>query len=245
EPLNFEASLDKILPLFALLKEGEIKLEGGTWLFSGTPLTAADAESIRATFARDRLSEAGWSLALAAPAPAELQPAQVATVAVEPAAKEPAPAAVATQPEPVAAPAAEPAPQVQAVPAAPSETLELCRANLSALSAQNGILFRSGAAILAEGTQTILASIADAISHCPDVAIDVAGHTDSDGDAAANLALSVARAEAVVAALINLGVGPERLYAIGYGESQPVADNATPAGKAQNRRIVVSVREGD
>ena len=80
---------------------------------------------------------------------------------------------------------------------------------------------------------------------CPNAAIDVEGHTDSDGDDQRNLALSVARAEAVVNALIERGVAPERLYAIGYGEAQPVADNATAAGKRQNRRIVVSVRAAD
>lgn len=251
EPLNFEANLDKILPLFALLKEGEVKLEGGAWLFSGTPLTSADAESIRATFARDRLSEAGWGLALAVPAPSTPtapEQTQVAAATPEPVVTEPAPTeeTVPAEPEPVAAPAMEPAQPAQTAPApsASPETLEQCRTNLAALSAQNGILFRSGAAVLVEGTETILASIADAINHCPDAAIDVAGHTDSDGEAEANLALSVARAEAVIAALINLGVGAERLYAIGYGESQPVADNATAVGKAQNRRIVVSVRDG-
>lgn len=254
EPLNFEASIDKVLPLFALLKEGEIKLDSGAWFFSGTPLTAADAESIRATFARDPLSEAGWGLALAAPAPsapAVPEQTQVASTAPEPVVTEEAPAEPASaeevaQPEPVEPPVVEAAPQAQVAPASSGspETLEQCRTTLAALSAQNGILFRSGAAVLAEGTEAILASIADAINHCPGAAIDVAGHTDSDGEAAANLALSVARAEAVITALIGLGVGPERLYAIGYGESQPVADNATAAGKAQNRRIVVSVRQG-
>ncbi|MBO9589663.1 OmpA family protein [Devosia sp.] len=247
EPLNFEASLDKILPLFALLKQGEVKLEGGAWLFSGTPLTSADAESIRATFARDRLSEAGWGLALAAPAPSAPttpEQTQIAAATPEPVVTEPTPSkeTAPAEPEPVTAPAAEPA-QTNPAPAVSPETLDQCRTSLAALSAQNGILFRSGAAVLAEGAETILASIAEAINHCPGAAIDVAGHTDSDGEASANLALSVARAEAVVAALINLGVGAERLYAIGYGESQPVADNATAAGKAQNRRIVVSVRD--
>lgn len=250
EPLNFEASIDKVLPLFALLKEGEIKLDSGAWLFSGTPLTAADAESIRATFARDHLSEAGWGLALAAPAPSAPtvpEQTQVASTAPELVVAEPAPTEEVAQPaaEPAEPPVVEAAPQAQVAPA-PSgspETLEQCRTTLAALSAQNGILFRSGAAVLAEGTEAILASMADAINHCPGAAIDVAGHTDSDGEAAANLALSVARAEAVITALMGLGVSPERLYAIGYGESQPVADNATAAGKAQNRRIVVSVRQ--
>lgn len=251
EPLNFEASLDKILPLFALLQEGEIKLEGDAWAFTGTPLTTADAESIRAAFSRDHLGEAGWSLALAAPAPsapAVVEQTQVVATPSEPVETEPAPAEPVAQPapEPAAAPVAEVVPQVQAAPASasPPETIEQCRANLAALSAQNGILFRSGAAVLADGTEPVLASLAAAINQCPSAAIDVAGHTDSDGEAAANLALSVARAEAVITALIGLGVGPERLYAIGYGESQPVADNATAAGKAQNRRIVVSVRDG-
>ena len=248
EPLNFEASVDKAMPLFALLKDGEIKLDGGAWTLSGTPLTAADAESIRATFDRDHLSDAGWSLVLAAPAPSApvtAEPTQVATTAPEPVVEEPVPVEEVAQPEPepVAAPVAE-VPQAQAPASSTAETLEQCRTNLAALSAQNGILFRSGAAVLAEGTETILASMAEAINHCPGAAIDVAGHTDADGEAAANLALSVARAEAVVTALIGLGVGPERLYAIGYGESQPIADNATSAGKAQNRRIVVSVRDG-
>jgi OmpA-OmpF porin, OOP family len=236
EPLNFEASVEKILPLFALLQEGEAKFEGGTWLLSGTPKSAADAESIRTAFAADHLSEAGWSLALAAAAAAA-----PALAAAPPAPEQPAAPAA----EPVPAPAeGTPAPVAAAPAAQPSANIDECRTTLAALSAQNGILFRSGAAVLAEGTETVLQAIADAILHCPDVAIDVAGHTDSDGDANANLALSVARAEAVVTALIGLGVGPERLYAIGYGESQPVADNGTAAGKAQNRRIVVSVRDG-
>ncbi len=70
----------------------------------------------------------------------------------------------------------------------------------------------------------------------------VEGHTDADGDDRLNLALSVARAEAVVGALIERGVSPARLYAIGYGESQPVADNGTADGRAQNRRVELNIQ---
>ena len=56
-----------------------------------------------------------------------------------------------------------------------------------------------------------------------------------------NLALSVSRAEAVVDALIERGVGYQRLYAVGYGESLPIADNDTTAGKRANRRIAFTL----
>ena len=258
EPFNFVAEIDRIAPLFALLEDGEIRFENGSWLFSGTPKSAADADSIRAAFATDRLAEAGWSLALGTPATSTRAVAEATSPAFAMPTQTPpsaAPAAAAPEQDPSPALSVEaPAPKSEAEvkpPAVPavvtaqaSDNIALCRTRLAELSAQNGILFRSGAAVLAEGADAVLQAIAAAANQCPSAAIDVAGHTDSDGEAAANLALSVARAEAVVSALVKLGVGPERLYAIGYGETEPVADNTTPAGKTQNRRIVVSVRDG-
>jgi OOP family OmpA-OmpF porin len=120
--------------------------------------------------------------------------------------------------------------------------LAQCQARLAELSAHNAILFQSGAAIIAAGAGPELDAFAEALLLCPDAAVEVEGHTDADGDDQLNLALSVARAEAVVGALIERGVSPARLYAIGYGESRPVADNETADGKRRNRRIVVSVR---
>ena len=120
--------------------------------------------------------------------------------------------------------------------------LALCQARLAELSAHNAILFQSGAAIIAASADTELDAFAQALLLCPDADVDVEGHTDADGDDRLNLALSVARAEAVVNALIERGVSPARLYAIGYGETLPVADNATADGKRQNRRIVVALR---
>ncbi len=136
----------------------------------------------------------------------------------------------------VAAPAATPA-----TPPANDAALVQCRAQLAELSAHNAILFQSGAAVIAETAKAELDAFAAVLARCATASVYVEGHTDSDGDDRKNLALSVARAEAVVAALIERGIAPERLYAIGYGESQPVADNATSEGKRKNRRIVVTL----
>jgi outer membrane protein OmpA-like peptidoglycan-associated protein len=65
----------------------------------------------------------------------------------------------------------------------------------------------------------------------------IEGHTDSVGSDTFNLALSNARAEAGIDYLTALGVQPTRLFAVGYGETDPIADNDTAAGRTQNRRL--------
>jgi OOP family OmpA-OmpF porin len=67
----------------------------------------------------------------------------------------------------------------------------------------------------------------------------VEGHTDSQGADAANMSLSQRRADAVMKYLVDHGVAAGRLAAKGYGETEPVADNATAEGRAQNRRVVL------
>lgn len=121
--------------------------------------------------------------------------------------------------------------------------LDACQAKVAEFSARNAILFQSGAAIIAEESEPALDELASYLALCPEADVDIEGHTDADGDDQLNLALSVARAEAVVNALITRNVAASRLYAIGYGESDPIADNATSAGKRLNRRIVVKVLE--
>lgn len=65
----------------------------------------------------------------------------------------------------------------------------------------------------------------------------VAGHTDSDGAAEANLDLGLRRAHAVASALVRRGIYQASIYRISFGEAMPVADNATAAGRARNRRV--------
>ncbi len=86
----------------------------------------------------------------------------------------------------------------------------------------------------------MLASIA---RNC-DARIEIAGHTDSRGDAAINLKLSQRRADAVRKYLVQSGVNLDWVKAIGYGETQPIADNATEAGRKANRRIELRVLGG-
>ena len=121
--------------------------------------------------------------------------------------------------------------------------LELCIARVSAFDERNAILFDAGSARITRDSLPALVEIADVLKACPAATVQVEGHTDADGDEESNLILSVARAEAVVDRLIELGIGEARLYAIGYGESLPVASNETRDGKQRNRRIVLSVSE--
>jgi outer membrane protein OmpA-like peptidoglycan-associated protein len=119
-----------------------------------------------------------------------------------------------------------------------------CSIPLAEFSARNAILFQSGAARIAPESQAALDELAADLHACPEALVHVEGHTDTDGDDQLNLALSVARAEAVVRALVDRGIVAARLYAVGYGESSPIATNDTPDGKRLNRRIVVTMVEG-
>jgi outer membrane protein OmpA-like peptidoglycan-associated protein len=100
-----------------------------------------------------------------------------------------------------------------------------------------GVNFTSGRSILTRASYVILDEVAASLIANPDVRIEVAGHTDGSGSETLNLRLSQARAAAVRHYLASKGVKPERMVARGYGESEPVASNATASGKAQNRRV--------
>lgn len=119
--------------------------------------------------------------------------------------------------------------------------IDICREKVTAFAARNAILFQAGGAILTDESAPALDELAGYLKACPEATVHVEGHTDADGDEAVNLALSVSRAEAVVAALIDRGVGFERLYAVGYGESLPIDTNDTRAGKQANRRIAFTI----
>jgi outer membrane protein OmpA-like peptidoglycan-associated protein len=121
--------------------------------------------------------------------------------------------------------------------------LELCQIKVGAFAQRNAILFQSGSARLTPESEPALDELAGDLQACTEATVNVEGHTDSDGNPDANLALSVARAEAVVNELILRGVDPARLYAIGYGATLPIASNDTKAGKQANRRIAFTLTD--
>ena len=105
------------------------------------------------------------------------------------------------------------------------------------------LLFETDSAILKPESRDQLRNIAEIMKAYPNVAVRIGGYTDSSGDAAANLRLSQDRANSVRQELMGLGIAGERLTAEGYGQEQPVADNATEAGRAQNRRVALRVTQ--
>jgi OOP family OmpA-OmpF porin len=125
-----------------------------------------------------------------------------------------------------------------------SEEAAACQAEYNRrLAPGERVLFDFDSAELHEEGRQLLDEIVEIGKSCPDVAVVVAGHTDAVGDRQYNIELSQARADVVVEYLVGKGVDPDRLTAVGYGYSQPVADNTSEDGRAKNRRIEFRVRE--
>jgi outer membrane protein OmpA-like peptidoglycan-associated protein/osmotically-inducible protein OsmY len=112
-----------------------------------------------------------------------------------------------------------------------------CRDLLQLVLQSGRIEFDGGKAELSEESLGLLDRVAAVLDRCPDAPVEIGAHTDSEGSASMNNDLSQSRADAVVEYLVGAGIRRERLTAEGFGESKPIADNSTAAGRAQNRRI--------
>ncbi|MBC8153578.1 MAG: PD40 domain-containing protein [Bacteroidetes bacterium] len=101
----------------------------------------------------------------------------------------------------------------------------------------NNLFFESSRYDLGSKSRTELERLATFMQQNPTVGIEVTGHTDDQGDAAANLTLSQKRAQSVVGYLTKAGIAPARIKAVGYGKTRPLVPNTTDENRQQNRRI--------
>ena len=103
------------------------------------------------------------------------------------------------------------------------------------------VVFNVGESSLAPGATQKLVPLAQFLKDNPDRQLLVEGYTDNTGSDAFNLDLSQKRAQSVTSFLADLGVTPDRMIATGYGKAYPVASNATPEGRQQNRRVEIVI----
>ena len=135
---------------------------------------------------------------------------------------------------------AEPKPAV-VEKAEPVKEVKKAESKTATFNLSSGATFELGGSTLsAEGK----AEIAGLVSQFEGKSVDsvvIEGHTDSSGDSSFNQQLSEKRAEAVKAELVAQGANGDKISTVGYGESKPIADNATREGRAKNRRVEIKV----
>ena len=221
-----------------------LSLRPPPFLRSGEPETVAAAELVEPTGA-------------APPAPAPDTVIEPAPPPATPARADTAPAELPARPD---APREVPdtvdraPPEEPAEPAPPLETLMRETADLTSAPAvldvrrmDRGVavvlggadLFPTGGAGLTSAARSTVRRLAEQLVERSELTVAVEGHTDDRGQPSVNDPLSRRRAESVRDALVAYGVAPSRVSVAGYGASRPIADNATAAGRAQNRRVEV------
>lgn len=117
-----------------------------------------------------------------------------------------------------------------------------CQQDFDLLLSANEIHYATNSADIETSSYSLLDDLTDVAKQCPDAKIEIGGHTDSRGSDDYNLRLSQERASSVMSYLVNKGIDPSQLAAVGYGESVPIADNETEEGLAKNRRIEFNVK---
>ena len=110
-------------------------------------------------------------------------------------------------------------------------------------SSCGGVKFEFDSAVLTETARKILDQVGNTLNAYPDIDVSLDGHTDNIGTAAYNLGLSERRAIAVKEYLVGRGIAANRMVPVGYGLTQPIADNGSEDGREENRRVEFTVRD--
>jgi outer membrane protein OmpA-like peptidoglycan-associated protein len=144
----------------------------------------------------------------------------------------------------VSAPVETAAPVVAGGPEVPAtaEAVGACQTKVNDLIKGKTINFTSGGSAIAPDSMALVDSVAAELKNCAGTTIEVAGHTDAQGNDGFNQRLSEERANSVVAALVAEGIPTTRLAPKGYGETKPLDTANTPEALAKNRRIEFSVQ---
>ncbi|MEP2714930.1 OmpA family protein [Pseudophaeobacter sp.] len=119
---------------------------------------------------------------------------------------------------------------------------DACIGRFDILSRSRSVNFAPGTSRLDQRSTSFLDSLYDIVSRCPDMVIEVGGHTDDKGSAASNTRLSQKRANSVVRYLTAKGIPADRLTSVGYGEETPLVPNTSSDNRAKNRRIAFKVQ---
>ncbi len=122
-------------------------------------------------------------------------------------------------------------------PVASLPTPDECLADVNDVLARQKVIFPPGSAEIDGNANKVMEALAKVLERCGGFRMEIGGHTDAQGSEEGNRALSQTRAEAVLLALQGRQVDVSVLTAVGYGESRPIADNETEAGREANRRI--------
>jgi OOP family OmpA-OmpF porin len=125
----------------------------------------------------------------------------------------------------------------EAPPPPPKEQVVALQKDIDEVIEGKVVEFEIKSDVITPRGTALLDEILAALGEFPDVPIEIAGHADAQGDAAANLELSERRARAVFDYLVANGANSARFVIVGYGETRPLADNNTAEGRARNRRI--------
>ena len=121
------------------------------------------------------------------------------------------------------------------------EAADNCDAALAEVLKRH-IQFKTSKATISAKSKKVLKDLKDVVDTCPPgLQLAIEGHTDDRGDDASNMTLSQERAQAVQDALVAMGVSAENLKPQGFGETKPMADNTTAAGRSENRRIEMHI----